>query len=199
MLRKALLTAGLACFMVPAAAENFSYTYAEAGLGLVDLEEDLQFATEVYEDFGLFSVQAGYQVNDNVALRVQAGVLGNEGDRTEITETSASFSLLFPVKVSDLLTLAPRVGQMTRELEGCLDDTCITEDDTSTIYGVELRAWALPRQLELSAGILDSTAAETDSLVSMGAAWWIENHSIRLDVAEDESATNFTLGYRYSW
>lgn len=200
MTRKALLAACLACLATPAAAESFSYTYAEAGLGLMMLEEDLAvFGIEAYEDFGLLYARGGYQLSDNVAIEADAGIYGNDGDRTEVTETSASFSVLFPMQVTDQLAIAPRVGQRTYELEGCLDNVCITSDDTSAIYGADLRAWAIPSQLEITAGILDSTATGTDTLVSLGAALWIDNHSLRLDVAEDEFATRVVVGYRYSW
>lgn len=199
MTRKALLVACLACLTAPAAADSFSYTYAEAGLGLVLLEEDLVFANEVYEDFGLFLARGGYQLSDNVAFEVNAGIFGNQGDRTELTETSASFSVLFPVQVTEQLAVAPKVGQRTFELEGCLDNDCVTEDDTSAIYGADLRAWAVPGQLEIIAGVLDSTATGSDTLVTLGAALWLDHHSLRLEVSEDEFATRVAVGYRYSW
>ena len=200
MTRKALLAACLACLATPAAAESFSYTYLEAGLGLVMLEEDLVlFEREAYEDFGLAYARGGYQLSDNVAIEADAGIYGNEGDETDYTRTTASLSVLFPLQVADQLAIAPRVGQQTYELERCLDGVCITTDDTSAIYGADLRAWAIPRQLEITAGILDSTATESDTLVSLGAALWIDNHSLRLDVAEDEFATRVVVGYRFSW
>jgi hypothetical protein len=200
MNREALLAACLACVAAPAAADSFSYTYLEAGLGLVMFEEDQAlFGIEAYEDLGVVYASGGYQISDHVAFEVGAAVSGNDGDRTELTETSASFSVLFPIQITDQLAIAPRVGQRTYELEGCLDNTCITTDDTSAIYGADLRAWAIPRQLEFTAGVLDSTATGSDTLVSLGAALWIDHHSLRLNVAEDEFATQVVVGWRFSW
>lgn len=199
MTRKSLLAACLACLAAPAAAESFRYTYVEAGLGLVSLEEDLVLFNEVYEDFGLFYAGGGFQLHDNVAIEVSAGVLGNEGDRTEITESAIGISVLFPIAITDSLSLAPRIGHQSYELELCRDNTCMTADERDAVYGVGLRAWALPGQLEITAELSDSTATESDTFVGVGAALWFDNHSLRLKLGETEFQTQFSVGYRYSW
>lgn len=200
MFRKALLAACISSVITPAYAANFSYTHAGVGLGLETLEEDLIFGSEVYEDFGIFRINGSYQLADNFAISAELASRANEGSRTEISETSASLSLHFPIAVSDQLDLVPNVGQLSTELELCDSGTCASEDTTAASYGVNLRTWVVPGRLEVTASYQDATAENFQSRVGMGAAAWFGNHhSVLLDLDNSELDSRFVVGYRYTW
>lgn len=202
------LTAVLAMTTTPLFAEetqsgigksNFSYSTVGGYLGRVTPDEEIVFLNEVYEDFGAAGINGAVQLADNLAIGASAGIFTNEGNRTEITNSSISLNLFVPIPIGDRVDLIPRVGYVGNEVEACADNICATEDDSALSYGLFTRIWVVPGTLEISGGFSDSDEENSDSTTSIGAALWFrEHHSIELNVDQNDSFDAVTVGYRYT-
>jgi len=89
---------------------NFSYSTVGGYLGRVTPDEEIVFLNEVYEDFGAAGINGAVQLADNLAIGASAGIFTNEGNRTEITNSSISLNLFVPIPIGDRVDLIPRVG-----------------------------------------------------------------------------------------
>ena len=123
------LTAVLAMTTTPLFAEetqsgigksNFSYSTVGGYLGRVTPDEEIVFLNEVYEDFGAAGINGAVQLADNLAIGASAGIFTNEGNRTEITNSSISLNLFVPIPIGDRVDLIPRVGYVGNEVEATL-------------------------------------------------------------------------------
>lgn len=200
MLRKIVFAGCLVGASMPALASNFSYTVFEVALGRASLDEKVILVDEVYEDFGVFSIGGGYQAADNFALSIAASGIANEGDNTEWTNTSISLSGAFPIPVGEQVDIVPQVGYVSVEAEMCAYGFCVKEDESGLLYGLGVRAWAIPGQFEVNASYSNSTIEDSERAIGIGAALWFQDHhSVRLNYADEGDISAFTIGYRYSW
>lgn len=169
-------------------------------MGVLSTDDTIDFAGDLYDDYVTFNLAGSYQVSDNIAFGIGLSGLYNDGARTEITGSSFLLNALFPFAVSNMIDIVPTLGLVTAEVEFCLDNLCLTDDDNGVAYGIGLRAWAIPDLLEISGGIQDTTIDEEDSVVSLGAAmWWLETHSVRILYSNGNDSNTVELGYRYTW
>lgn len=187
-------------FSAAASASNFSYSYLGFNLGKLTPDEDIVFLGEVYEEFGTFSLTSGYQFNPNMALFISSSAAANEGPTTELSTSSFSLGLMFPVAVGEYLDIVPGVGFVNAEVEGCSGGLCASDDESGAAFGLSLRGWAVAEVLEVSAQIQGSTLDDSETFVGLGGAlWWAKRHSARLDFGSQKSQRQFSIGYRYTW
>lgn len=199
-MKKILLFALTASLAAPAFASNFPYSNIDVAIGKMRLDEDFVFAGEVYEEFGTFSLSGAYQFNSNFALGLGTSAFANEGPATEIVGVAVALTAMFPFAVGDQLDIVPSVGLQSSELERCRHNWCYSDSDSGLSYGLGLRAWIVPNELEITAGITDSTLEDSEPLVSVGGAlWWLNQHSFRLNYSSDKDTSQVSLGYRYSF
>lgn len=204
----------IACLSAPALASNFSYTNIDVSLGVLRLDESLQVEDEIYEELGTFALSGSAQINSNFALSLGVSVLSNEGPHTEVSGSAVTLGMAFPFAASEFLDVVPALGLLSVESKFCGYSVCHQEDESGIAYGVGLRLWAMPDTIEVMAGIIDSTLADSTATVSIGAAlWWQRQHSLRLNYgARRESdrlrhdihyvnpgVSEFAIGYRFSW
>eukprot|EP00003_Mantamonas_plastica_P028282 TRINITY_DN6351_c0_g2_i1.p5 TRINITY_DN6351_c0_g2~~TRINITY_DN6351_c0_g2_i1.p5 ORF type:complete len:213 (+),score=30.29 TRINITY_DN6351_c0_g2_i1:2342-2980(+) len=178
---------------------NFSYSFVGGYLGRITPDEEINFLDEVYEDFGTAGLNGAVQLADNFAIGAGFGVFANEGNRTELTNSSLSLNLFFPIPIVERVDVIPQVGLVYNEAEACFDNICATEDDSALAYGVGARIWVVPGSFEFNAAFSDSDEDNSESTVSLGGALWFrEHHSIELNVDRSDSFDAVTVGYRYS-
>lgn len=190
----------LVLFSTTSSASNFSYSYLGFNLGKLTPDEDIIFLGEVYEEFGTFSLDSGYQFNPNLALFISSAAAANEGPTTELSTSSFSLGLMFPIAVSERLDIVPGVGFVNSEVEGCLSGLCRAEDESGAAFGLLLRGWAVDDSLEINAQVQGSTLDDSETFVGLGGAlWWAKRHSARLDFGSQKSQRQFSIGYRYTW
>lgn len=179
---------------------NFSYSRLGVELGKATLDEDLDFFGERYEDFGVGVLTGSYQVDDNLAIGVGITALTNDGPRTEITNSSLTIALQVPVPIGERVDIVPQFGFGRFETELCYDNICATDDDSAALFGLAIRAWAVPDVLELSAGVFDSTLEESEASVALGLGLWAaEHHRFGLNYEDSDSLSVVTVGYSYNW
>ncbi|MCG7198745.1 porin family protein [Marinobacter pelagius] len=178
---------------------NFSYSTVGGYLGRVTPDQEIVVLDEVYDDFGAAGINGSLQLADHLAIGAALDVIANEGNRTEITGTSVGLSVLVPVPIGDRVDIFPSIGFVRSEVEACVDNFCVTEDDSALSYGLFTRIWVVPGALEISGGFSDTDEDNSDSTTSIGAALWFrEHHSIELDFDRSDSFDAVTVGYRYS-
>lgn len=179
---------------------NFSYSMVGGYLGRVTPDQEIVFLNEVYEDFGAAGINGSIQLADNFAIGGGIGVFANEGDRTEITNSSVNLNIYVPVPLGDRVDLIPRIGYVSTEVEACADGFCATEDDSAMSYGLFTRIWAVPGVLEISGGFSDTNADNSESTTSLAAALWFrEHHSVGLNYDTSDSFDAVSVGYRYTF
>ncbi len=185
-----------------AAASNFSYTYLEGSLGRMSLDEGQVFNGDVYDEFGYASIGGAYQLANDLVLGVQVEAATNDGPNSEVTLSGSLLFASVPMALSDSTDLVLSLGLASTELEICdaSGNACNKGDDSSMAFGIGARMWISPDLLEINFGWSDTTDSDSDSMISLGAAWWpAAHHSIRLDAGFTDNANLTTLGYRYSW
>jgi hypothetical protein len=198
--RTMLATCLASAISIPAYASNFSYTYVGAALGTVKLDEELEFSGEIYRRLGYFSISAGYQFTENVAISFTSAAAANEGNTTELTESTAMMAIHFPFAVSRTMDIVPFVGYASLEAEACQFNICGKFDDSGLVYGVDLKVWIVPGQFELGAGYAGSDIEDLDSVVSLrGAMWFQDRHRVSLNHSVSDFDKETTLGYTYHW
>lgn len=179
---------------------NFSYTLISIDVGKATPDQDIVFYGERYEEFGAASLSGAYQLDNNLAVSVGASAIANSGSRTEITNSSVAVKLLVPIPVGSRLDIVPNFGFGKFKSEFCIDNNCMSQDDSAALYGIGLRAWVLPNAFELNGGVSDSTLENSETTVAIGAALWAnENHRFALDYEGSSSLSVVTIGYSYNW
>ncbi|WP_298450475.1 hypothetical protein [uncultured Marinobacter sp.] len=179
-------------------ASNFAYSSIGVSLGKATLDDSIILGGEVYEDLGLFAFGGSLQVLDNLVLLAGVDAIANDGRNSEVSQTSVSFGLSVPIPLGDRVDLVPSLGFSRAEFEICEYNYCVSDDDSFAVYGVGIRAWVVPSQFEISAGVASSNQEDSDSVVSLGAHGWLkEHHRIGLDYQDTDGISLLSLGYRY--
>ena len=203
-----------ACFAAPALAGNFSYTSLEAGLGVRFLDDSLIHAEEVYDEFGALMLAGALQLDADFLLGAELWVAANSGPDTEIAQSRLGLRAGFPLALSGVLDIVPMLGVLASRVEYCQYSWCYRDIEGGLSYGLELRFWALPGTVELTAAVTDSTLPSSRPLWAAGAAIWRgAHHIVRLQLrrygqADDgarhshglgRDGNEILFGYRYSW
>lgn len=209
MKQKVLLAAVAASLLTPGlshaqsgesiiGASNFGYSTIGADLGKVMLDDDIVLVNEVYEEFALGALAGSLQVADNFALYAGGEVFLNDGPNTEMTQTVLSAGIQTPIGIGDRVDIVPMLGIERYELEICIDGYCGKEDESTAVYGIGARIWAVADTLEVSIGIKDGNDDDYESEVSIGAHGWInDHHRVGIDYRSEEELSAVSLGYRY--
>ncbi|MDI9244667.1 hypothetical protein [Marinobacter sp. CHS3-4] len=179
---------------------NFTYSSLGIQLGKVTPEQELVFLGEVYEEFGAAAITGTVQLANNFAIGGSSAAYANSGNRTEITNSSLSLNLFFPIPIADRVDLVPRVGFVRVETEFCADGICASEDDSVVAYGLASRIWVAPDKLEVNVGFSDVNEEDSESTIALGGAIWAtENHRFALDYETSDSVDAVFVGYSYNW
>lgn len=181
-------------------ASNFSYSTLGFQIGKVTLEDEIVFLGEVYEEFSSFGLTGTFQAADNFAIGLSGSSFSNDGPRTEITNTTVSVNAYFPLPVGDRIDIIPQIAYISSEAEACADGFCSKADDSGIGYGLSGRAWVVPGQFEINGGFSDSNAEDSESVLSLGAAaWFNDHHSVGFNFDTSENFNAFDIGYTYTW
>lgn len=179
---------------------TFRYTQVGFKVGRIVLDDDFIVMGDRYDSSGASEFSFSNQVQQNLLIGGQINTFEENGSRSEFSLTYASLFFGMPLDASKRVDLVPMVGVSRIDQEACIDQQCLSTDDTAVVFGSELRTFVIPNALELSLGVNDNTFEDTDPYFTVSVAGWaVRHHRISFDYTDAKGIKGFGLGYGYHW
>ena len=195
--RKPILAAVIGLASVNATASNFSYTFLQGNLGVIEFDNSLFVGNDEYDGLGTFGAVGSYQSAEDVTLEAGFERGFNDGDDSEINTSEVYVAGGLPVALNNSIDLYPQVGLVWSEVEVCFNGNCADESDSGGLGAITARAWVTSR-VEASARLLHTTLDDADPVATFVLGWWFSPEEARLSLsasAQDEQ-TSFSGGFR---
>lgn len=183
----------------PADAGDFSYTYLEVALGKTCLDEKITVSEDGYDGLFLFAISGASRFDNGIVIGVDALIAGNKGDDTWVARYEYVLTGSYPIRMTNRVDLIPKLGLVTTRMLVSAEESTTLDSETRLSYGIGLRAWAIPENLEISCNWNDSSNDLSKPAFRLtGSIWWRENHSIGLATTIESEQASAGVFYRYS-